>query len=108
MSTDATIRLGIIGAGAIGKIHMNHFGKLPGVELAAVTDASELLRRGPVIGASRKHRPRAIRRQCGRSTVAESTDRSFHTHNEPRRKRHEDPHAPFSPGWPSRRSGSKR
>ncbi len=38
MSTQDIVRIGIIGAGNIGTVHMNHFGKLPGVEIAALTD----------------------------------------------------------------------
>ncbi len=36
--TQTTIRLGIIGAGAIGGVHMQTFGKIEGVEVAAVAD----------------------------------------------------------------------
>ncbi|CAM4410347.1 Gfo/Idh/MocA family protein [Paenibacillus tarimensis] len=35
----STIRLGIIGAGAIGNVHMEVFGRIPDVTLASVTDA---------------------------------------------------------------------
>lgn len=35
----SSIRLGIVGAGAIGNVHMNTFGRIPGVYLAGVTDA---------------------------------------------------------------------
>ncbi len=45
MSTPANLRLGIIGAGTIGKIHMRHFGELPNVEIAAVQDVSAALAR---------------------------------------------------------------
>ncbi len=34
------VRLGIIGAGTIGRIHMAHFAKMPSVEIVAVTDVS--------------------------------------------------------------------
>lgn len=37
--SQANIRLGVIGAGAIGSIHMHTFNKVDGVEIAAVTDA---------------------------------------------------------------------
>jgi predicted dehydrogenase len=40
MAATAPLRLGFIGAGTIGRIHMDCFGQLPGVELAAVADAS--------------------------------------------------------------------
>ncbi|ALS29770.1 oxidoreductase [Paenibacillus sp. 32O-W] len=37
--SDSPIRLGIIGAGAIGNVHMEAFGKTEGVEVTTVTDA---------------------------------------------------------------------
>lgn len=42
-SEQHTIRIGVIGAGAIGKIHADHFARIPGVEIAAITDASREL-----------------------------------------------------------------
>lgn len=43
MSISSPIRIGVIGAGTIGKIHMKHFGELPGVEIAAVQDVTSAL-----------------------------------------------------------------
>lgn len=46
MSSDQhSVRLGIIGAGSIGKIHADHFARIPGVEVAAITDMSRELAR---------------------------------------------------------------
>lgn len=39
------LRLGIVGAGTIGQIHMQHFGALPDVEIAAVQDTNAALAR---------------------------------------------------------------
>ncbi len=39
----APIRIGVIGAGFIGRVHLKQFGQIDGVELAGVTDASSAL-----------------------------------------------------------------